>query len=169
MGTAAFSVGVGFLPLAAAGAGSTPVVTGALVSVLGICAIVVQPWAGRARDRGRLRDTVALAAGLVAGPLAASRAQPCVAAVPCAPVLLLPAAVAIGAGTAVLTPIGFAHLADHTPPGHLGRTMGSAEIARELGDAGGPLLVGAVAAASGLALGLAVLAACCSPAAPRSA
>ncbi|GHJ96956.1 hypothetical protein SNE510_64750 [Streptomyces sp. NE5-10] len=37
--------------------------------------------------------------------------------------------------------------------------MGSAELGRELGDAGGPLLVAGVATASGLGTGYAVLAA----------
>jgi hypothetical protein len=37
--------------------------------------------------------------------------------------------------------------------------MGAAEVGRELGDAGGPLLVGAVAAAASLPLGLGSLAA----------
>jgi hypothetical protein len=36
--------------------------------------------------------------------------------------------------------------------------MGAAEIGRELGDAGGPLLVGSVAAAVGLGGGLAAIA-----------
>jgi hypothetical protein len=36
-------------------------------------------------------------------------------------------------------------LAAYTPPDRLGHTMGCAEIGRELGDAGGPLLVGATA------------------------
>jgi MFS family permease len=156
-GAAALAVGVGFLPLAGAGAGLSPVATGTLVSLLGGCAIAVQPWAGRARDRGRLRDTPALTAGLV---LAAAGVvlTAVLAAAPSAPVVLLPAAVAIGAGTALLTPIGFAHLADHTPPDRLGQTMGSAEVGRELGDAGGPLMVGVIAAASSLAVGLAALA-----------
>lgn len=41
----------------------------------------------------------------------------------------------------------------------LGQTMGAAEVGRELGDAGGPLLVGAVAAVSTLGFGLGSLAA----------
>jgi DHA1 family tetracycline resistance protein-like MFS transporter len=53
-----------------------------------------------------------------------------------------------------VTPIGFAHLASTTPPERLGQTMGTAEIGRELGDAGGPLLVGTIAAAASLDLGL---------------
>jgi hypothetical protein len=54
--------------------------------------------------------------------------------------------------------LGFAHLADTTPPERMGRTMGSAELGRELGDAGGPLLLGGVATLAGLPLGLGVLA-----------
>jgi MFS family permease len=71
---------------------------------------------------------------------------------------ILVAAVLIGAGTGLVTPIAFAHLAGHTPAERLGQTMGAAEVGRELGDAGGPLLVGAVAAALTLSWGLAALA-----------
>ncbi|MFD7660914.1 MFS transporter, partial [Actinosynnema sp. NPDC059797] len=56
-------------------------------------------------------------------------------------------------------PIGFAHLAATTPEERLGQTLGSAEVGRELGDAGGPLLVGALAAATTLGVGLLGLAA----------
>ena len=51
----------------------------------------------------------------------------------------------IGAGTGLITPLGFAALAASTPPERLGQTMGAAELGRELGDAGGPLLVAGVA------------------------
>jgi len=44
-----------------------------------------------------------------------------------------------------------------TPTERLGRTMGTAELGRELGDAGGPLLVGAIATAAGLPVGLGAL------------
>jgi MFS family permease len=64
----------------------------------------------------------------------------------------------IGAGIGTVTPLGFAHLADTTPPERMGRTMGSAELGRELGDAGGPLLVGGVATLTALPFGLAALA-----------
>ena len=60
---------------------------------------------------------------------------------------LITAAALIGVGVGVITPIGFAHLAANSPRDRLGQTMGSAEVGRELGDAGGPLLVGALGAA----------------------
>ena len=63
----------------------------------------------------------------------------------------------IGVGTALITPLGFAALAASAPEGRLGQTMGAAEVGRELGDAGGPLLVGVIAAAT-LTGGLAALA-----------
>jgi MFS family permease len=67
--------------------------------------------------------------------------------------------VAIGTGVGLTTPLGFAHLAASTPPERLGQTMGAAEIGRELGDSGGPLLVGAIAVATTLSAGFLGLAA----------
>ena len=54
--------------------------------------------------------------------------------------------------------LGFTHLAATTPPERIGRTMGSAELGREAGDAGGPLIVGAIATTVSLAAGLGTLA-----------
>jgi MFS family permease len=71
----------------------------------------------------------------------------------------LVAAVAIGAGVGLATPLGFAHLAASTPKERLGQTMGAAEVGREFGDAGGPLLVGAIATALSLGAGFLALAA----------
>jgi MFS family permease len=155
--TAALSVGVGFLPVAGAREGLSPLATGAVVSLLAAVAAVVQPWAGRARDGGRIGDGPGMAAGLVlaaAGLALAALTGGSVLGV----VALVPAAAAIGAGTGLATPLGFAHLAASTPAERLGQTMGAAEVGRELGDAGGPLLVGAVAAAATLGAGLAGLA-----------
>jgi MFS family permease len=59
---------------------------------------------------------------------------------------LAAAAVLIGIGTGLVTPIGFAHLARTAPTERLGQTIGSAGVGRELGDAGGPLLLGGLAA-----------------------
>jgi len=58
------------------------------------------------------------------------------------------AAVLVGCGVGVVTPLGFAELARIAPEGQSGTTMGAAEVGRELGDAGGPLLVGAIGALS---------------------
>ncbi|MER6950140.1 MFS transporter [Nonomuraea sp. NPDC000554] len=151
--TAALSVGVGFLPVSGAAAGLGTVATGAAVSVLAACAALVQPAAGRALDTGRLTTR----AGLVAGLLATAAGLAC-ATLPGLPGILAGAAL-IGAGTGLITPLGFAALAASTPQERLGQTMGSAELGRELGDAGGPLLVATIATFSTLALGFAALAA----------
>ena len=71
---------------------------------------------------------------------------------------LYASAVILGIGMGITTPLGFAHLAATTPAERMGRTMGAAEVLREIGDAGGPLLVGGVAAAASLAAGLGTLA-----------
>jgi len=152
--TAALSVGVGFLPVRGAAAGLGPVATGAAVSVLAATAALVQPWAGRARDAGRLSDRVGMVGGLLLGATGFSVA----ATVPGLAGLLV-TAVTVGAGIGVVTPLAFAALAAGAPPERLGQTMGAAEVGREVGDAGGPLLVGAVAAAASLSLGLGALAA----------
>uniref|UniRef100_UPI00403FDEFB MFS transporter n=1 Tax=Streptomyces sp. SJL17-4 TaxID=2967224 RepID=UPI00403FDEFB len=150
--TAALSVGVGFLPVSGRAAGLGTVATGAAVSLLALTAAVVQPAAGRALDEGRLTTRTGLTAGLLVTA----------AGLGCAmlPGLLgvLTGATLIGAGTGLITPLGFAALAAGTPRERLGQTMGSAELGRELGDAGGPLLVAAVATATTLTFGFAALA-----------
>src|SRR6478735_7433497 len=151
--TAALSVGVGFLPVSGAAAGLGSVATGAAVSILAATAAVVQPRAGRALDAGRLSARTGLLGGLLL--TAAGLAG---ATVPGVAGIVLAAAL-IGAGTGLITPLGFAALAASTPEERMGQTMGSAELGRELGDAGGPLLVAGVATASTLATGYATLAA----------
>ena len=151
--TAALATGVGFLPVIGTQNGMTPVITGAVVSLLAVTAVVVQPFAGRARDAGTLPDQLGMTAGIGMAAVGLFVA----AVIPPVGGILI-AAVLIGAGTGVATPIAFAHLAGTTPPERLGQTMGSAEVGRELGDAGGPLLVGAVAATVTLGWGLAALA-----------
>ncbi|MGW4817654.1 MFS transporter [Streptomyces sp. NPDC004227] len=150
--TAALSVGVGFLPLSGAADGLPPVATGAAVSVLAACAALVQPWAGRALDDGRLTARAGLVAGLVVTACGLAAALlPGVTG-------LLTAAVLIGAGTGLITPLGFAALAAATPEERMGQTMGAAELGRELGDASGPLLVASVASAATLTWGYTTLA-----------
>ncbi|WP_260859868.1 MFS transporter [Streptomyces cupreus] len=150
--TAALSVGVGFLPVSGAAAGLGTIATGAAVSVLAATAAVVQPYAGRALDNGKVTTRTGLAAGL-----ALTAAGLAGAMLPGLTGVLL-AATLIGAGTGLITPLGFAALATSTPEERMGQTMGAAELGRELGDAGGPLLVAAVATAATLTYGFAALA-----------
>ncbi|GAA4052991.1 MFS transporter [Nonomuraea soli] len=150
--TAALSVGVGFLPVSGSVAGLGTVATGAAVSVLAACAAVVQPRAGSALDAGRLsvRGGILWGLAITAAGLGCA-VLPGVAG-------MLAAAVLIGVGTGLITPLGFAALAARTPAERMGQTMGAAELGRELGDAGGPLLVAGVATMVGLSGGYAVLA-----------
>jgi MFS family permease len=151
--TAALAVGVGFLPVSGAAAGYGTLATGAAVSVLALTAAIVQPYAGRALDARRITT----AGGIAAGMFVTVAGLACAVLPGIAGILL--AAVLIGAGTGLITPLGFAALASSTPVERLGQTMGSAEVGRELGDAGGPLLVGAIAATLSLGSGYAALAA----------
>jgi len=147
--TAALSAGVGFLPVRGAAAGLGPVATGAAVSLLAASAALAQPRAGRAHDRGHLPWSAGMASGLglAAAGMATAALAPGLAG-------LLAASLAIGVGVGLATPLGFAALAASAPAGRLGQTMGAAEVGRELGDAGGPMLVAAIAGPVGLAAGL---------------
>ncbi|MFF4419059.1 MFS transporter [Streptosporangium sp. NPDC001559] len=150
--TAALSVGVGFLPVSGRAADLGTVATGAAVSVLAACAAIVQPRTGRALDEGRLTTRTGIVAGLlITAAGLAGATLPGLTGV-------LVAAVLIGVGTGLITPLGFAALAARTPPERMGQTMGAAELGRELGDAGGPLLVAGVATVATLAHGYAALA-----------
>ena len=161
--TAALSAGVGFLPVLAGQHHLGPIAAGAVVSLLAAAAAVLQPVAGRRIDDGRLPPAAAAAAlaACAAGFLISITGLPG----------LIAGALLIGAGVATATPAGFARLAATTPAGQLGRTMGTAEAGRELGDAGGPVLVGAFGLIS-LTAGLGALAAalliCAGLAAPRN-
>ncbi|RLU79748.1 MFS transporter [Streptomyces griseocarneus] len=150
--TAALSVGVGFLPVSGAAAHLGTVTTGAAVSLLAACAALVQPRAGQALDAGRITAPVGLGTGL----LITAAGLACAMLPGLAGILL--AAVLTGTGTGLITPLGFAALTARTPQERLGQTMGAAEIGRELGDAGGPLLVAAVATWTTLTYGYAALA-----------
>jgi MFS family permease len=93
--------------------------------------------------------------GLVGGLVLAGAGLGC-AMLPGLTGVLLGAAL-IGVGTGLITPLGFAALASATPQERLGQTMGAAELGRELGDAGGPLIVAGVATATTLTYGYGVL------------
>jgi len=150
--TAALSVGVGFLPVSGRAAGLGTMATGAAVSALAVCAALVQPRAGRALDQGRITTQSGLTTGL-----AITAAGLTCATLPGLTGILASAALT-GVGTGLITPLGFAALAASIPTERLGQTMGTAELGRELGDAGGPLLVAAIATATTLTYGFAALA-----------
>lgn len=141
--TGALSAGVGFLPVVGQHAGMSALATGAAVSAMAAAVTLIQPWTGRALDDGRL----GVSDGLTAGMGLAAAGLVLAAAVD-GPAAVVAAAVLIGAGVATATPVGFAALAAAAPPGRMGQTIGAAEVGRELGDAGGPLVVGLVAVAS---------------------
>ncbi|MFB7882668.1 MFS transporter [Microbacterium sp. NPDC056057] len=151
--TAVLGVAVGFLPLLATRLGLHPLTGAAAVAVLALVSTVAQPVIGRLRDTGRLTTRFGATAGLA---IAAAATVP-LALAPSI-VTLFAAAVAYGLMVGTVTPLAFAHLAAATPEERMGRTMGNAELGRELGDAGGPLLVGAVATAWTLPAALLVLA-----------
>jgi len=134
-----------FLPEAAAGSIEPRHVVVPLRRVLRKCQVLT----GRVSDRTALTiGLLTTAVGLGVPALLANLTG------------LLVAAVLIGLGTAAVTPVAFAALAATSPAERLGQTMGAAEIGRELGDAGGPLVIGALGAAISLAtgfLGLGVL------------
>ncbi|KHL01063.1 MFS transporter [Sinomonas humi] len=171
--TGSLGAAVGFLPALAARAGLGTLESIAVVTVLALASSLVQPRVGRLRDAGRIADRVGMTGGLLSIALGAAVAALLPLAGGSATALAVYiAALLVGGGIGVATPIAFAHLADATPPERLGRTMGSAELGREMGDAGGPLLVGAVASGAGIGWGLGVLAvvvAALSAAAPRRA
>lgn len=152
--TGALAVAVGFLPLLGRQAGLDTIGSMALVTVLAVISSAVQPLVGAAHDRGRF--SVRLGA---VGGLALIAVGIAVAAAWGHPVALAATAILVGAGVGAATPVAFSYLAASTPPERMGRTMGSAELGRELGDAGGPLVAGAVGTATVPGLGLAVVAA----------
>ncbi|WP_433876311.1 MFS transporter [Sinomonas atrocyanea] len=157
--TGSLGAAVGFLPALAAQSGLSTAAAIAAVTVVAIASSLVQPRVGALRDAGRLTDTRGILLGLgliVVGALVGAAGA--TAGTAAAAVAVYAAALLVGAGIGLATPLAFAHLADATPAERMGRTMGSAEIGREAGDAGGPLLVGAVAAGAGLGWGLAALA-----------
>lgn len=151
--TGALGASIGFLPALASSQDAPLFASIALASVLALSSTLTQPWAGRLRDSARVSDRAAMGLGLAiitAGVLVA-------ALVPAVPALYVAAGL-LGVGIGLATPFAFAHLADTTPDERMGRTMGTAELGRELGDAGGPLLVGGVAVATTLPIGLMALA-----------
>jgi MFS family permease len=149
--TAALGSAVGFLPAVGTERGMGVLASLGVVTTLAIVSSLVQLAVGRLIDARRLDVRVGIPLGLVL--IVAGLLLPGIAT---AWALYLSATL-LGSGIGAVTALGFTHLATTTPAERLGRTMGTAELGRELGDAGGPLLVGAIATAAGLPFGLAAL------------
>ena len=149
----ALGVAVGFLPLLGSSLHLPLGASMAVVAVLALSSTLTQPLIGRLRDQKRITSGTGMSLGL-----ALVAAGTVLLAIAPQPATLYMAAVLIGTGIGITTPLGFAHLADTTPPERMGRTMGTAELGRELGDAGGPLIVGTIATATSIAAGLGTLA-----------
>lgn len=151
--TGALGVTVGFLPLLGTTLHLPLIASMAVVAVLALSSTITQPLVGRWRDQGRIsaRGGMSFGLALIAAGIILLAVVP-------QPLTLYLAALVIGCGIGISTPLGFAHLASTTPPERMGRTMGSAEIGREVGDAAGPLIVGAIATTVSIAAGLGTLA-----------
>ena len=120
---------------------------------MAVLSAATQQIVGRVRDS---RPGITLP-GIVVGILLIAVGFAAVAIFPNVAVLYVAGAV-LGVGIGATTTLGFAELGSGTPPERMGRTMGTAELGREIGDAGGPLLVGAVATTVTLGVGLAAFA-----------
>jgi MFS family permease len=160
--TGALAVAVGFLPLLARQVGIGTMGSMALVTVLAVVSSAVQPLIGAWHDRGRVSVRLGAIGGLALIAVGIALAGVVAVVEGGHGMLLLAAlivtAVLVGAGVGSATPVAFSHLAASTPEQRMGRTMGSAELGRELGDAGGPLIAGAVGTASVPGAGLIVVA-----------
>jgi MFS family permease len=150
--TGALGVSVGFLPLLGNSLHLDLFASMAVVSLLALSSTLTQPLAGRLWDQGRITAPTGMGLGL-----AMIAAGITLLAVLPVPATLYLAAVVIGCGIGITTPLGFAHLAITTPQERMGRTMGAAEVGREVGDICGPLIVGAIATAASVAAGLGTL------------
>jgi MFS family permease len=153
IGAAALGASVGFLPVAGQRDGLGVVGSVAAVTVLAVASAVAQRLVGQILDRGLLTALT----GLI-GSVALIAASLAVEAVFHNAALFYSGALLLGIGIGAATSLGFAQLATTTPPDRMGRTMGSAELGREVGDAGGPIVVGAIAVGFGLSTGLGALA-----------
>lgn len=151
--TGILGAAVGFLPLLATRWGLPPMLGAVAVAAVALASVLTQPRIGARADAGLLDLRRGGSAGLVTAALALLA----IALAPSAVTLLL-AAAGIGIAIGIITPLAFAHLAANTPEERMGRTMGNAELGRELGDAGGPLFVGAAAGLWGLPIALSGLA-----------
>lgn len=140
-GTGALSAAIGFIPARALSLDLSAALSGAAVSLMAGIAAVLQRPVGRSLDRGWVDPYLGIQVGM--GLCALGFASLALLASAAG---FFATAILVGAGVALLTPIGFAEVARTAPAERKGLTLGAAEVGRELGDAGGPLIVGGFAA-----------------------
>lgn len=142
-----FFVGIlfGFLPVRVHALGYGPLVNGAILTAVSASYLLVQPLAGAAADR--LDPALTIRAGLLI-------AGTCVILTPFATGWLLAVlAVLAGIGVGTVWTNTDALVSRQAREGRVGATMGVAGTFKEIGDMLGPLLIGVVSQAFGLAAG----------------
>lgn len=143
------SILFGFLPVRIYAEHYGPALTGALLAASAASYLLVQPVAGL------LADALSPARTIVVGLLIAGVS---VVAIPwvVGPAPLLVASVVAGLGIGTVWTNTDALVSRLAKEGRLGATLGAAGAFKDLGDALGPLLIGVVAQAYGLAVGFVV-------------
>lgn len=142
------SILFGFLPVRVSNLGYTPLHAGVVLSVVALSYLLVQPLAGYLADKGNPLHTIKL--GLSVAALAVI-AIPFVNGVPLILVCIL-----AGMGVGTMWTNTDALISSLAKEGRLGETMGIAGSFKELGDMVGPLLIGVLSQALGLAWGFVI-------------
>jgi len=142
-----FFVGIlfGFLPVRVHALGYTPLVSGLLLSTVTASYLLVQPFAGALADRVEPEWTIRL--GLLLAGVSIILA-PFVSGL-----LLVIISILAGIGVGTVWTNTDALISELAQQGKLGTTMGAAGTFKEFGDMIGPLLIGIVSQAFGLAVG----------------
>jgi MFS family permease len=142
-----FFVGIlfGFLPVRVYGLGYGPIINGLILTAVSASYLLIQPLAGALADR--VHPGITIQAGLLLAGL-------CVILIPFATgALLLGLAILAGIGVGTVWTNTDAIISQQADSGRLGATMGVAGTFKEIGDMLGPLLIGVVSQAFGLAIG----------------
>jgi MFS family permease len=142
-----FFVGIlfGFLPVRVHDLGYEPWLSGLLLSAVAASYLLIQPLAGILADRFRPAVTICVGLGISGVSIIL---MPFLAAVP---LLLVSILAGVGVGTVWTNTDALISLLARA--GRLGTTMGVAGTFKEFGDLLGPLLIGVIAQAFGLATG----------------
>jgi MFS family permease len=142
-----FFVGIlfGFLPVRVHDLGYDPLSSGLLLSAVMASYLLIQPMAGALADRASpaltIRVGLALAgAGIVLAPFASGAG-------------LVAVSIMAGIGVGTVWTNSDALISGLAARGRLGATMGAAGSFKELGDMLGPVLIGLISQAFGLAVG----------------